>query len=132
MNTRILMAVSAFILGLSGIALSFFPEEIVENLSIAGTPPVLLQLLGALYFSFAILNWTAKANLIGGIYSKPVALGNFTHFFMGGLALAKTGYTASAPVHTLVAGILYLVFAVLFGYVLFTGPAFKNKTAVKV
>ncbi|WP_299826252.1 hypothetical protein [uncultured Pontibacter sp.] len=129
MNTKILMAVSAVLMGIAGIILSFFPEEILGYMAIESMQPVLLQLLGALYLSFAILNWMAKANLIGGIYSKPVALGNFSHFAIGGLSLAKADFSSGFPAYTLATTIIYLLFAVLFGYVLFVGPSFKTKAA---
>lgn len=130
MNTKLLMASSAVVMGVAGIALSFFPDELLEPMAWAGTPPVLLQMLGALYFGFAMLNWMAKGSLIGGIYSRPVAIGNFAHFMVGGLALAKSGIkTADIPVYALVAPALYLIFAICFGYVLFVGPSFKQKTA---
>lgn len=124
MNTKLLMTTSAAILGATGIMLTFLPNEISTYLGIIGTNPILLQILGALYFGFAMLNWAAKANLIGGIYSKPVAIGNFTHFLIGGLALAKLGFKT----YTGIATTCYLIFAILFGYVLFNNPVTKNKS----
>ncbi|GAB3194310.1 hypothetical protein GCM10027293_02260 [Pontibacter aydingkolensis] len=124
------MGSSAVAMGAAGVALSFFPEEIGGYLGLTEAPFLLLQLLGALYFGFAMVNWTAKANLIGGIYSRPVALGNFAHFFVGGLALAKVA--SATATYTLAATILYFLFTALFGYVLFIGPAFKKKATVKV
>ena len=41
----------------------------------------------ALYLGFASLNWMAKDNLIGGIYSPPVAIGIF---FAISMALLKS------------------------------------------
>jgi hypothetical protein len=87
-----------------------------------------LQISGALYFGFAILNWTAKENLIGGIYSKPVAVGNFAHFLIGGLALAKLVFKDMSLTYLLPA-IIYSIFAILFGYVFFMNPVSKNKFA---
>ena len=58
---------------------------------------IVLQLLGGLYFGFGMLNWTAKGNLTGGIYSRPVAMGNLTHFVMGGLALLKFAIRNNVP-----------------------------------
>ena len=79
-----------------------------------------LQLLGALYFAFAMVNWTAKGAAIGGIYNKPVAIGNFTHFTIGGLALVKD-ITAQVNVHPIfwVLAILYTILAVSFGIIFF-------------
>jgi hypothetical protein len=89
MNTKIVMSLCAVVLVVMGILFSFLPQEMASYLGWVGTNPILLQLLGAVYFSFAMINWTGKANLLGGIYGKPITLGNFTHFAIGTLALLK-------------------------------------------
>ena len=122
------MTFSAFILGVAGIMLSFFPIEVSNYLDLKESNSIILQILGALYFGFAMLNWTAKANLIGGIYSRPVAIGNFTHFLIGALALAKLGFKNMSLTYILISTIIYSLFAILFGYVLFTNPVSKNKS----
>ncbi len=127
MNTKILMTVSSLVLGAAGIILTFMPEEVARILNSASTPFIILQILGALYFAFAMLNWTAKGNLIGGIYSKPVAIANFTHFMIGGLALIKLAVHEPNQTFIWGAAILYLLFALLFGWVLFTSPFLGNK-----
>ena len=128
MNTKLLMTISSLILGVTGIFLSFLPEEVSHVLSSSASTPVIFQILGALYFGFAMLNWTAKANLIGGIYSRPVAIGNFTHFLIGGLALVKFVLHATNGTSFIWAwATVYLIFSVLFGYVLFTNPGSNNK-----
>ena len=73
MNTRTLMVASSLVLGAAGLAMTFAPAELLTALpaSAAEPLPVLLQLLGALYLSFAFANWTAKDSLIGGIYARP-------------------------------------------------------------
>src|ERR1700675_2225672 len=91
MNTKVLMSLSAIVMGITGIILTFFPQEIVVFFKMAETNTILLQVLGGLYFGFAMLNWAAKANLTGGIYSRPVTIGNFSQFVIGGLALLKFG-----------------------------------------
>ena len=128
MNTKLLMTVSAVILGVTGIILSFMPQEVSHFLSLTESTPIVFQILGALYFGFAMLNWTAKANLIGGIYSRPVAIGNFTHFLIGGLALIKLLLHNTNGTSIWAGAILYSLFAVLFGYVLFINPALTNKS----
>jgi hypothetical protein len=126
MNTRLLMTASALTMGLTGIALSFLPQELAGYLSWSAGEPLVLQLLGALYFGFAMLNWMAKASLIGGIYGRPVAIGNFTHFAVGGLALLKwvLGHSVSPALLTFT--FVYALFALLFGYVFFTHPKLKS------
>ena len=108
----------------AGIALTFFPQEILRLMSVEKNNylPLILQILGALYFAFGMLNWMAKANIIGGIYSRPIAIGNASHFFIGGMALLKSAADSNV-IPVWIAGFIYLVLAILFGKVLFTHPA---------
>src|SRR5256885_11160647 len=81
MTSRTLMRVSALFMGVLGLCGTFLPQEI---LAYAGGAPrafevLAIQVAGALYLGFAFLNWMAQANLIGGIYSRPVAMGNVCH-----------------------------------------------------
>jgi hypothetical protein len=85
MNTKIVMISSGLFLGVLGITFTFIPDEVVSGLVETPSPMSILplQLLGALYIGFALLNWMAKESLIGGIYNRPIAIGNFTHFQLG-------------------------------------------------
>ena len=124
MNTKYLMIGSALFLGFLGVATSFFPEEIAGKIGLSGAFPTaaLLQLIGALYLGFGIMNWMAKTVLIGGIYARPLAMGNFMHFLVGGLALAKVASTHSGTIYIWIAALLYAVFALAFGMVAFGTP----------
>jgi hypothetical protein len=125
MTTKLLMTISAIILGLTGVALTFFPQEISAAIGGSSSSPVIVyQLLGALYFGFAMMNWTAKGNLIGGIYGRPVAIANLTHFTIGALALLKQISFINIP--QVVCMVTYILFAVAFGAVFFTHPV-KNE-----
>ena len=124
MNTKLLMTISALTMGVAGIGLSFLPNELLNYLS-STTPtildPLVLQILGAIYFGFAMVNWTAKANLIGGIYARPIAIGNLTHFTIGALALIK-GYFSNPETVILALSVIYTAFAILFAIVFFRHP----------
>ncbi|WP_421889823.1 hypothetical protein [Marinoscillum sp.] len=125
MNTRILMTLSAVTLALAGIALTFAPEEILLTISAEGTPALILilQLLGALYFGFGMLNWMTKTGRIGGIYNRPVAVANFSHYAIAGLALMKSLTSVTdLPTVIWVVAIVYAAFAVAFGALLFWNP----------
>lgn len=124
MNTKLLMMANAILMGTAGIILTFLPDDIANYAGLASTglSPLLLQVLGALYFAFALLNWMAKANLIGGIYSKPVAMGNFAHFFIAGLAIIKSAFANEAMVALWIGAIVYSIFAIMFGIVAFGNP----------
>src|SRR5687767_3301513 len=93
MNTRVVMGASALVMGALGLSATFLPQEIAAYVTASpGALPLLIQVLGALYFAFAMLNWSAKDSLLGGIYNRPVALGNLVHFVIGALALAKGAF----------------------------------------
>ena len=124
MNSKVLMVASSVVLAVAGIAAIFAPNELLGLFGCTNPGPggLLLQLLGSAYLSFAITNWTAKDNAIGGIYSRPLSLGNFAHFAIGTLVLMRPAIrTHKAPL--IVAAALYAVFAILFGALLFgQGP----------
>ena len=118
------MTASAVLMTLMGITLSFMPQEVWGYFG--STDPsrlntVLIQVSGALYFAFGLTNWTAKANLIGGVYGRPIAIGNLCHFTIATLALVKA-YFAAGEVALLIPTIVYFFFAIAFSIIFFTHP----------
>ena len=123
MHTRYLMMSSAIFLALLGLATSYFPDKV---LGMHGTVPdnatlLLVQMMGALYLGFAILNWMARGVIIGGIYARPLALGNFLHFAMVGMMLGRAAVTHGV-VQLASSAFVFSLFAIWFGVVLFTFP----------
>ena len=129
MNTKLLMTLSAMILALIGISLIFLPNEILDylQLSVSETLQLLMQIIGSLYFALAILNWMSKGSLIGGIYNRPIAMANLTHFVIAGLALIK-GILANPSLSYVIwsIAIIYSIFAIFFGIVAFKHPVGEN------
>ena len=127
MNTKILMTSSSLILAVAGIFTLFAPDVLLSALGVAVTAElsVLVQLLGALYFSFALMNWTAKDSAIGGIYARPVSLANFSHFFSGTLLLVKYLFSNEFNLPILLISILYAIFAVVFYWLVFRATGLK-------
>lgn len=125
MNTKLLMTTSATFLGVLGIILSFLPHETMDYFAM-GTEKFTVQflkLLGSFYLAFAMLNWMAKGNLMGGIYSKPVAVGNFMHFAISAISLVKMAFRSETHFAViLIVTILYVIFAFAFGYVFMHNP----------
>lgn len=131
MYPRMLMQSSALYMAVLGVAASFLPQEIVAHFGSRpeGLAILLLQVTGALYMGFASLNWMARGNLIGGIYSRPVALGNFVHFSVAGIVLVKVLVASRNAPEIVAAGVVYSAFALWFGLVLFTHPRQAAKGA---
>ena len=125
MNTKLLMTASAFIMGALGIIASFMPVEILQALEQTPTPTLTLvvQITGSLYFGFALINWMAKSYLMGGIYAKPLTMGNFAHFLIADIAIVKAAISNSiTSKYILILVIIYLLFTIAFGIVAFTNP----------
>ena len=125
MKTKLLMTSSALFCGIIGILLLFLPNEIVEYLNVEPTiiTILFLKILSALYLGFGILNWTVKGSLIGGIYNRPIALGNLLHFVVGSIELVKV--ISNIQIHReiiIFLTALYIIFGVLFAYVLKNNP----------
>jgi len=129
MNTKLVMTASALVMGITGVVLIFMPQEVQRlfHASANAGDVLLVQIIGGLYFAFAMINWTSKANLIGGIYGRPIAIGNLTHFSVGALSLLK-GYAGIAGTSAIVVTAIYAVFAVLFGIIFFTHPVPEKST----
>jgi predicted neutral ceramidase superfamily lipid hydrolase len=129
MNTKSLMTLSAMILAMIGISLIFLPNEILDylELSVSETLQLLMQIIGSFYFAFAILNWMSKGSIIGGIYNRPIAMANLTHFVIAGLALIK-GILANPSLSYVIwsIAIIYSIFAIFFGIVAFKHPVDEN------
>jgi hypothetical protein len=121
MNTKWLMVVTSIVLGTTGILLLFAPELLLEALGteMVEPLPVVVQVLAGVYLSFALMNWTIRASVIGGIYNRPLALGNFTHFFIGMLVLLKYLFTGSMPMVLVIATCGYTLFVALFAWLVF-------------
>lgn len=130
-NTKLLMACSAVSLALMSLPLIFLPAEIAGYLKISSTFVIQLfiQIVGALYFAFAMLNWMAKRNVMGGIYNRPIVIANVAHFMVVGLTLLKSLLKQPDLPSTIWAvTILYTLFAAFFIIVLFQSPV-ANKTS---
>lgn len=125
------MITSAIILGIMGLGLTFLPEEISEVLGMKTNQFSLLtlQILGATYLGFAMLNWMTKNNLIGGIYSRPLVIGNLVHFLVSAFALIKMVLHLENHIDIMVTlTIIYFILTLGFGYVFMTNPSKIAKT----
>lgn len=133
MNTKLIMSASAILLGAVGVFLTFAPDALLIFLKLDVNPMTLLtiQILGAMYIGFAMLNWMTKGALIGGIYSRPTVVANLTHYIIAALALTKSVIAhPSLPIPFLVTTILYAIFAAMFGILLFRHPIPDSNDAI--
>jgi hypothetical protein len=123
------MMASAITMGALGAVFTFAPAEMLawSGSQARGVPVLIAQAAGALYVGFAVLNWMAKDVAIGGIYSRPVTVGNFAHFFILGATLLRLAFSTERTAFLLAVTGVYLVFAVCFGILLFASPSPTGK-----
>lgn len=123
--SRILMTASAAVLAALGIAGTFLPHETLSRLGAAPSAPLvlMLQAFGAVCLGFAVLDWMSRHAALGGIYGRPLIVGNLLHFTAAALAFFKL-LLRNPELRTLwPLGLLYALLAVGFGVVLFRPPA---------
>jgi len=121
MKTRALMAASAVFLAILGIAALFAPDEILRAANVPSSPllPPLVQLCAALLLGFAMTNWMVKGSRVGGIYNRPIAVGNLLHFAVGAITLDRFALRGHEAWPVIVLAVIYTLFAVGFGLVVF-------------
>jgi hypothetical protein len=120
------MTLSAALNAVLGVAASFLPQEILQYTGATADPFTVgvIQIAGALYIGFALLNWSARGALLGGIYGRPIVVANFAHFAIAAIMLVKLVLAGHADAGLVAAAAAYSIFAAWFGSVLFgPGPA---------
>ncbi len=130
-NTKILLSTSAVVLGLFGFLSSFFSQELLLHTKVTsdGAADMFIQLLAALFIGFAIMNWMNRGVIMGGIYARPLAMGNFSHFLIGFITFAKIlGAKPHLPGMWILT-IIYFLFTLAFGVVMFFHPVAAEKKA---
>jgi len=128
MNSKLAMTSASIVLGAAGLLLIFLPQEMASTLEWSEDSAVLLQLIGASYFGFAMLNWMARGTLVGGIYGRPIVIGNLTHFLIGASIMVRQAIATPSTL-VVVAAVIYIAFALIFGYMMTHHPI-KEKNQV--
>jgi hypothetical protein len=128
MKTTALMTLSTIFMAVLGLIFTFAPDQAMGYFTLEPTAFVLLliQVCGAMYLGFAMLNWMVRSGLTGGIYNRPVVVANLLHFVIVTLVLLR-GVLGGQRSGVFVIGVCcYAVFAIWFGLALFTHPVKKQ------
>ncbi len=130
-HTQSIMTLNAVLLGILGLLLSFLPLEVSGRLYLNNPPEIMLQLWGAALLGYAMLNWTSRGSILGGIYGKAISLGNFMHYFVGAAALIKLTNAHADNIGLVLLSIFYILFAIIFSFIAFRHPKAIKKTSGK-
>lgn len=122
MPGRLILTSSAIVLFVVGGASLFAPDELARALdpSASRALAVIIQLVGSGFLGFALINWMSRRNRIGGIYARPLGMGNLMLFATAALTLGRataaekfpaSGIGVCAVLTGLAASFAWLVFA---------------------
>jgi hypothetical protein len=70
----------------------------------------------------------AKGSIIGGIYNKPIAIGNMMHFGVGAIAMLKVIFKIQTHTEIIISlTVIYSMLALSFAYVFMNNPSKLEK-----
>ncbi len=123
--SRILMSASAAVLAALGVAGTFLPHETLSRLGSEPSAPLVLlqQTFGAVCLGFALLDWMSRHATLGGIYGRPLVVGNLLHFTAAALACVKLMLRAPELRPLWPLALVYALLALGFTFALFRAPA---------
>ncbi|MCK6606400.1 MAG: hypothetical protein L6Q59_16005 [Ignavibacteriaceae bacterium] len=127
-NSKWLMVSSAVVLGVFGLLTSFFAKELLLHTKVTsgGAGEMFMQFLAAGMLGFAFMNWTGRNAVLGGIYGRPIIMGNLIHFSLVLIAMVKMLIAKpDLPGMWVLAGI-YLIFTLGFLNAMLFHPAGKT------
>lgn len=135
MPGRLILTISAIILFIGGGATLFAPDELAHVLDPAAKPglAVVVQLLGSGYLGFGLVNWMSRKNRIGGIYARPLGMGNLLLFGSAALTVGKASEAGKLPAAGMVVCAVLAALTASFAWLVFAHdpvPAASVKTAV--
>ena len=124
MISSLITTVSAAMLFLGGIALLFASDVILPTLvpGLPATASWLGQLVASAWLAVAMLNWSQRSRLLGGIHGRPIVLTNFALYFIGALVLVRAAREPGSAATLWWVAAPAALLAVAYGALLFRGP----------
>jgi hypothetical protein len=118
---RSILTLSAIVLFIAGGAALFAADEATRLLDPAPSRamPLMVQLAGSGLLGFAALDWMSRGNRIGGIYARPIGIGNLLLFLTAALSLGKPAIFGGLPPAVAVIAAVFALLAVSFAWLVF-------------
>ena len=125
MSTKVLLTGAAVFLGGYGVALLFLPDVLLGLFAtdVRGATDIraglFAQQFGTALLGLAAVNWIARASPVGGIYGRPLVVGNVVFFTTNALLLLGQALDAPRTWALWVQAGIALAFAIGFALLLF-------------
>jgi hypothetical protein len=124
--SRLLFGSSGIFLFGLGIILNFAPQETAAALGMEASAQAatVLQLMAGYAMGWGVTNWMAKGSLFGGIFGRPIGIGNLLQFTSAAFALGRAASHGVVPALTWPLFGICAVFALaFFRTIFFSHPA---------
>lgn len=116
-----------FVVGVSGL---FGADELARVfLRGAGAGEPLIHIAAGGLLGFAMVNWMSRGNRIGGIYMRPLAIGNLLLFTVSGLSLARALMAGQLPPLATALALAFSALAVAFGWLAFAHDPLASRNS---
>lgn len=121
MPGRLILTFSAIVLFIAGGATLFAPDELARALAPGQSRALVavVQLLGSGFLGFALINWMSRKNRIGGIYARPLGMGNLMLFATLALTLGKAVTAERLPAAAIAICVVPAALAASFAWLVF-------------
>ena len=85
-----------------------------------------VQFAGSGLLGFAALDWMSRGNRIGGIYGRPLGIGNLLLFTTAALTIGRAAWAGGLPIPLIVVGGVFAVLAASFAWLVFVHDPFAE------
>lgn len=123
--SKYILISSAVLNAILGIAITFLPQEtgqFIGTTEMNYADLALMQILGSALIGIAITNFMSRGATVGGIYGKPIQMGNLVFHLATGLGLLKFVFSAESWILFGIPALLYLALTAGFIKLNFTSP----------
>lgn len=110
--SRSILILSGIFNALLGVLFTFFPQETGRFIGTAeqtGSDIIVMQVLGAALLGIGITNYLSRGATLGGIYGKPLLLGNLVFHIASGLGLIKYTFNSGEWILFGIPSLIYLI-----------------------
>lgn len=129
MGRAILSTSAAILLALGAVGLFGADDFARALLGGAAAGESVVQVAAGGLLGFAIVNWMSRGSRIGGIYMRPLALGNLLLFVVAGLSLGKALFAGNLPAAVIAPALAFCGLAFAFGWLAFGHDPLSNGRA---
>lgn len=126
MSSRTILTIASILLFAAGGLAVFAADEVagLMDREVSFESRMFAEFAGIGMLALAIQNWMARGRPIGGVYARPLGLGNLLFFSSSALTLGRYLATEMLPIEAIALCALFALLAVAFAWlVFFSRPA---------